>query len=140
MEIRINATAVLGKLNKLEKGLARLDPFFTQAEKVLEDAKNRQFAYEGSYLDKKWKPLAPSTLRQKRGPSILVETGKLKSSFKPKEKTPTSMAYGSTSDYYKYHQLGTRKMPRRVILNVNDNLRKEIVDVFKNYLTSLLYG
>jgi phage gpG-like protein len=140
MRIEVNASAVLGKVMKLKNGLDDVRPFFEKAKVVLEEAKDKQFAYEGSYLDKKWKPLMPSTLARKRGASILVETGKLKASFGVKEQSKKRLVYGSTSDYYAFHQLGTRKMARRTILNVNTALEREITSLFREYLITVLYG
>jgi phage gpG-like protein len=74
-----------------------------------------------------WPPLAASTLRQKHGGQLMVDTGALLASLTGsqaiKEISPQRMVYGTDVDYAHWHQDGGYKEgrpPRRVILDVPD--------------------
>ena len=40
--------------------------------------------------------------------------------------------------YFKYHQLGGRKLPKRVMIAINRKMTKKIINIFKKYLKVLL--
>lgn len=124
-------------LMTLSSGVKDARPFFAGLERDLHQAKDKQFSSQGSYLTKRWARLSPSTLKYKRGSSILKETGNLKSSFATKRVTNSEMVYGSSSSYYKYHQLGTRKMPQRQILGFSSALEQIIKSKWDKYITNL---
>lgn len=70
-----------------------------------------------------WAPNAPSTLKRKErkgktgagGPKVLIDTGNLRNSFTTKVNA-SSVEIGTPVPYAKYHQAGTNRMPRRLLL------------------------
>ena len=58
---------------------------------------------------------------QSRPWPLLDRTGRLKSSFKARESTGKATIY-SNNRIFKFHQLGTRNLPARVMLAVNDQM------------------
>lgn len=131
--ITFDKTATVQLLQKVQKGMQDMRPFFSKVEPIVQKAKEQQFSSAGSYLAERWAP-------RKGGGAwpLLNKTGKMKGSFKTKSKTNDQMVYGSSSNYYKYHQLGTRKMPARVILNINTRLSGIVHKEFKAYIDKLL--
>ncbi len=51
-----------------------------------------------------------------------------------------TLRYGTSLSYAKYHQLGTKYIPRRQFLGINDDLTARINDVIRKYLQKLLRG
>lgn len=80
----------------------------------------------------KWSPLKPSTLRTKRvnKDKILTRYGKLRSSFYTKV-DKHNLTIRTDNEYAVYHQFGTVKMAKRLILKFTDsdykNLRKLVL-------------
>jgi phage gpG-like protein len=70
-----------------------------------------------------WAPLAPSTIARKRrkgAPNrILVETGALFNSLRVQDSGPSSFDIVFGPEYGKYHNTGTRNMPKRSFLGFN---------------------
>lgn len=144
MFIEFKAQDALKKLRAIQKSTTNLQPFFTEIEPILERAKNQQFASQGSYHGEPWDKLKPSTIKSRSrkgygGSPILVNTGKLKKSFSTKSKNRNEMVFGSKGvDYYKFHQLGTRKMKSRKMLLFGNPLMREIHEKFKNYINKAM--
>lgn len=67
---------------------------------------------------------------------ILQKTGKLKGSFKQTKLTKTELEITSPVKYFPFHQMGTRKMPKRPILGVSEKMKKAILNIFHKYLTA----
>jgi hypothetical protein len=58
-----------------------------------------QFRTEGARSGQPWAPLAPSTIKRKGHPTILVNTGRLRESFKLWD---VNNIYHATDDYLRY--------------------------------------
>lgn len=103
-----------------------------------------QFDTEGQRSSGGWAPLAESTLAQKTGPSILVESGELKASLTerghPSQRliiSDTFMVFGSEVDYAAYHQRGTAHMPRRRPLELTEHDRAHtVVRTLQRWITT----
>lgn len=108
----------------------------------------RQFATEGSYHGRPWRPLKPDYLQWKirNGYSrkTLVQTGAMKASFVSRpmsiEKYYGKYAvYGSDNELAKYHQYGTRKdgkqiNPPRPMLVASKRTKAAIRGIIEDYL------
>ncbi len=51
-----------------------------------------------------------------------------------------ALRYGTSLSYARYHQFGTRYIPRRQFLGLNDDLVARINDVIRKYLQGILRG
>lgn len=120
-------------------------PAFRGIADLLRTSEQRQFASRGRYASAGWAPLAPSTLASKirRGEStsILEATGTLRDSLTRKTDgghvelvEPHQLIFGSQVPYAKYHQRGTRTMPRRRPLEVRGRDRQEMVKIIQRHL------
>lgn len=85
----------------------------------------------------KWKPLQPSTLKEKKrngySKKILERTGKMKKSFSYKIENDSDIKITSTK-YMVYHQYGTKKMPKRKIVTFTKDDLKKIKEKFVSIL------
>lgn len=101
------------------------------------------FNSQGASGIRGWAPLAPSTLRRKKGPSILVETGALRKSLtKPggtniRKLSRTEARLGSRDPKVAFHFFGTRTMPRREPIQITEKDKKRWVKLVQRHLVSV---
>ena len=99
------------------------------------------FNTEGSSIGHKWARLTPSyaTWKSKRypGKKILETTGKMRKNFKTKVSSTRAVLSNPTS-YFKYHQLGTRKMKQRLVLTIDSKREREIMKIFEKDTDKIL--
>jgi phage virion morphogenesis protein len=82
----------------------------------------------------KWAPLKPSTIARKGSSGILKDTGALKNIVFT---SGVRIAFiGAAPFYGVFHQWGTRHMPQRAFLGVNDDNMKDIENVVQAYFMS----
>ncbi|NEP15199.1 MAG: hypothetical protein F6K14_34530 [Symploca sp. SIO2C1] len=95
----------------------------------MEQETERQFATETDPDGVRWAALAPSTLAQKRRlgypDNILTRTGKMRNSVVAIADA-RSVLIGVDVPYAIFHQQGTRKMPQRRILGMNDKREQKL--------------
>jgi len=107
----------------------------------------RQFATEGAYLGKPWKPTSPGYVQWKvrhgLDPQLLVATGRLLRSLTSRPMgveryNAHSATFGSDVPYARFHQHGTRYMPARPPIPTTRRmspLTRAIRDRIADYLT-----
>lgn len=132
-----------------------LRPAFQDAGKLLKDKfQNDNFKSEGSYLASdlfagSWSPLKSSTIRDriKKGfggaHPILERTGDLRSAFYYKttnvSKKNNYLEVSNKSKYFKYHQVGTKKMVARPMLALPEFLINKVKDIFLTEMNKQLF-
>lgn len=85
-----------------------------------------------------WPPLAPSTVRRKGHDTILVDTGRLRSSLTGKssdairdvfsEGRNQGMTFGTSVEYAIFHQEGTGRIPQRAHVGVTEKMVDDLAD------------
>lgn len=143
LDITFDTKKMDATINKMVSGVINPRPFWNKVESYMDDFIDSTFMSQGVNLAGNWKALAKSTVqgRSRRGygaGNILINTGKLKSSVKKQSSTNSEMRFGSKVPYYKYHQLGTRKMPQRQILGINNEIRNKMRDYLAEFITSTM--
>lgn len=130
--------AVLQRLAGLGERLANPEPALAIVADLLEAHVAKTFDSQGAEAGAPWAPLAVSTVRARTrrtgyyrlapsmgaGPTgpILTWTGRGRASFRRggvghvRQITASSLTWGSTVDYLRYHQHGGGRLPRRVVL------------------------
>lgn len=117
------------------------DPFKSTAAYLM-DAFQQSFDYQGRNIGVAWPPLKESTLKQKAknypGAPMLVRTGALKSGFMQQYATDHAKVWNSVN-YFKYHQSNQprSRLPRRQMMNLNENIKESIVKFFHEYIHKL---
>lgn len=113
------------------------EPLNESANELLKSFETN-FAAQGSLFGG-WNQLKSSTISQKIRLSyplnILERTGLLKGSFQ-KEVDSEKATLFNPVEYFKYHQSrGSRKkLPRRVMMKIDETRRGAIVQYFRNYI------
>ncbi len=113
-------------------------PAFRRATNELKSTfSNDVFQTQGTAVGaKKWAPLKPQYLAQKRkrgfSGGTLVATGQMKNSFQTIVKSDLGAVWNSIY-YFKYHQSNRprRKLPRRIIMRLGNNQRQLIIRIFQ---------
>jgi phage gpG-like protein len=96
------------------------------------------FAKESTPDGAGWAALAASTLAQKSGGKILVESGALLGSIAIKGAGSKQAFITSTGVAYAiYHAAGTCKMPARKFIGISGRHETRINQIFKRYVKSL---
>lgn len=120
-------------------------PAFDNVHVLLLAVENRQFGSEGGAFSGGWKPLAASTVRYKAkhglDPRILHATGDLRRSFANNHAkghvyraSANEMFVGSSIPYARFHQTGTKRMPRRRPFELNEQVRRQVVKILQEHL------
>lgn len=89
-----------------------------------------------------WPKLKPSTLKAKIKSgfltNILVRTGKMRKSHKQSKLTRDTLEIDNKTRYFETHQKGIGKVPQRQVHGHSDNMVKEVIKIFQNYLLGLI--
>jgi hypothetical protein len=118
--------AVARRFREMQLRVRDLSPAWEEVLTWWAMANKEQFASRGARWRSPWKPLAPSTVAQKRREGFLneslVRTTDLRRELTNRplgmERIRASdMEAGTDLSYAHFHQRGTRKMPRRVLIN-----------------------
>jgi len=131
------------KLKNVAQATKDFKPFLSELSQKMTDNVNKNFDTEGSHLGSKWARLKSNTVMQRvrlgygTGP-ILQRTGKLKNSTYQKEKTSKRVVVSNSAHYYKYHQLGTKKMVQRTVMQWNAKTKKEAEKMFQEYINKII--
>jgi phage gpG-like protein len=148
INIKVDDRLVKKKLDEMQKGL--LNP-----SKPLKDTEKELMEYFGETVfnrggtPKPWKPLAPSTMRarakgwgyyknssEQRG-KILVWTGRLRKSFKSKL-SRFKLVISNTAPYFRDHQLGVNKTPKRQILSADEHVVRVAIKNFEKFFNKII--
>ncbi len=146
---------VLANFSKVEKDLMNPRSVLTEYALMYMPAIQEQFASGGRQFKTPWPYLKPITITRKvkEGfpPIPLVRTGKMKSNFRYQvrtaalaSKTPGYIPTGlltiyNPTPYFKYHQLGTSKIPQRIMLRF-DEVRKNLAfSMYIGWTKNIIY-
>lgn len=110
-------------------------PFSLVAPKLVNFYQTEVFSSEGKATGANWDRLAKSTVKQRGGRShpILKRTGTLAGGTKSKV-SKNSLIISSTVKYYPFHQLGTSKMPQRIILLLDEQRVDWVIEAIQKYI------
>ena len=124
------------------------DAFREIVKDFREIVEKKQFESEGSYGSGGWKPLALSTLLQKRRKgypdAILEASGRMKRSLTGntgdtiEEVKRLSVRMGTSVSYARYHQKGTRYMPARPLIQLTEGDKTRWTKIIHRYLVGLI--
>ncbi len=138
IEGQVELSRVLGNIRAATQDWT---PALSQsAEDLIEIFSYDVFETEGGAVDEVWAPLSAAYAYQKEkkypGAGILEATGTMRQSFTSLIDS-TSLTVGNASEYFKYHQSNAprKKIPRRVMMKLTENMKETVV---KNFQTQLL--
>ena len=129
ISIELDGRQTKAILKRYKSRVQNLEPPLKGWGNYMEQETERQFATETDPDGVRWAALAPSTLAQKRRlgypDSILTRTGKMRNSVVAIADA-RSVLIGVDVPYAIFHQRGTRKMPQRRILGMNDKREQKL--------------
>lgn len=106
---------------------------------------NREnFESEGAAVGHRWSPLSPAYAEWKAvhfpGRPILVRTGRLKKSLTARPMgiehiTSEYVELGTDVPYAQYHQRGSRRLPQRKPVHLNEQMKRDLMKLLQRYLT-----
>ena len=152
----LTLTVTMPGLEPLTVGLTRLRttisdwrPFWTQQfAPFLYRTWLEEFVLEGSNTGDPWAQLSPAYAQWKRihgfGNSILVRSGAFKASMTSPDApdsilraTSDALEIGTNVPYAKYHQFGTRRMPARPAMRVNEPFMRVVGQSLQRYVQAV---
>ena len=125
VHIDVDADKAIRAFAMMKERSDNLTPVFLWAKEELELANAANFAANGLPTKRAWSPLDPEygSWKSKRfpGAGTLVRTGKLFRSLTDMKGSvnvvrPRSAEFGTSVEYAKFHQNGTRHMPKRQVV------------------------
>lgn len=128
-----------------------LSPAFERILPLLQDYTERYLAAGGAFEgNPAFAPLNPRYARHKGhrypGAPILTRSGRMRASLagltgdSVAEVSPDRLVYGTRVPYAVYHQMGTRKMPKRPPLRLSKPLTARILAALRRYLVEVGEG
>lgn len=133
-------------LQAMADRLRGLRPLWRSVLPYLQRATGQTFASQGGRIGQQWQPLSTGYAKRKArvfpGKPILRATDAMFNSLTSQtgdsvvEMTGDSLVYGTRDRKAKWHQGGTRKMPRRKILAVTETDRLEIKRLARLHLAN----
>lgn len=143
--IQINGDKrLIATIDRVAKFSAGTRETLNEIGDTLLDEFDKQMDTEGSRLTRKWKALDSKTIEQRirmgygAGP-ILNRTGKLKNAFKKAVGLGQVRVHNPT-EYFKYHQLGTKDIPKRQMIAMPERLKQDVVEIVRKGLDKTLTG
>lgn len=144
ISLSVNNTSVLAALTELKKRLDNLEPALDSIGSALVTEVAFEFKGEHDPWGGKWRKLSPSTIarRRKGSDKILRDTGIMANSF-THDHSHNRLLVGTSTEYAKFHQFGTKHIPSRPMLPIqNDEVSLPVswLEVIMNELSQHLEG
>ena len=133
------ARRLLGVRNDLKDWTAQ----FVQTGNLLTKTFKETFNVQGKNIGESWTPLKPSTIAEKARLGFpldpLIRTGKMSNSFVSKP-TRFEVVISNPTPYFIYHQSRQprHKLPRRVMMKLDERRREMIVKIFQSSIQDKL--
>lgn len=132
-QIRVDNSDLKKWTGKITNRLRDLRAPMLAAKNHMEAKIDNQFNTETDPDGNPWEPLKPDTLARKQGGSILVESGKLRNSFRY-DLDEKSLTISSNSPVFVAHDQGVLPQPERQILGISAEDKNEIAGLVRGYV------
>ena len=145
MQLSINPSEInqfITDIHKKFEDNGNMRRFYSGVAKILLNEQIRNMDSEGSSIGKRWSPLAPSTVdnRSRKGKwpgKMLQVSGELKTrnvtAF-----DDTKAEVNNNTPYAKFLFFGTKNMPARPWLGLNDETENRIITLYSKLLNEFL--
>lgn len=119
-------------------------PQFRSTGRLLLKTFDENFSTQGRTIGEPWARLKSSTVKEKvrlgyAGVGILMRTGRMRRSFKSRP-SRTQVEISNPTAYFAYHQSNKprRKLPRRVMMKIDERRREQITKIFQSAVAEKL--
>ena len=141
ISIKADSRAVEKRLNKIATGIKDYKKPLKESSEFSMKTFTENFKVGGAKFEK-WKRLSPATIIAKARLGFpadpLIATGRMMKSFKILKLERFVAIVNNPVKYFKYHQLGGGRIPKRVMIAINREMTKKIVDIFNKYIKALM--
>ncbi len=144
MDIRItvDSSKVDGVIASLNKWFDDFRPLLKDISKLQLKSTDESFKTRGKNIGQPWERLKVATIRQKlriwKNIDILQRSGTMRKSFRVSKITKNELEIENTIKYFKYHQIGTRKIPQRQMLGHSPEMIKRYEIATIDYILKLI--
>lgn len=144
-QVVINVTGdreVIARLEKLGGGVLNLTKPFSDIGRYLTGFFSGEvFASRGGVIGEPWQPLDPlyavGKAQEFPGRPPLIQRGTMNRSFKSNAGRASVLLYNSDPKF-DWHQAGTRRLPPRVMMKVDQTRTDRVVDIIDGHLAEAL--
>jgi len=142
IQIKCDTTKVAGIMRALDEGFRDFRPLLKEIGAIQLKSADESFKTMGNNLGKPWAHLKTDTIKQKmrmgNNVGILQRTGKMRRSFAITKLTNNELNIENPVLYFRFHQLGTRKMPQRQMMGHSRELKQRHKIAFVDYTLKLI--
>lgn len=133
----------LARLEKLSTQLNDMSkPFKTAGNLLTKFYSSVPFASRGSVYGRAWPGLSEAYAKRKAklypARPVLIASGKMAESFKFQSTKELLRIYNATGDLFKWHQLGEGNNPQRVMMLLDQQRKKVVVDEVETHVKKLV--
>ena len=136
-EIKFDAKEATIFFKNLKVNLEKIAEPLERTGKMMQSEALANFPDKGKVFEESWPPLRESTVKKKEkccpGKPMMVRTGILKGSFEI-ERGKDYVEVSNPVFYALFHQRGTSKIPRRVLLKITKRQVDKIVQIFSGWV------
>lgn len=129
-------------IKALNDGFNDFRPLLKDISQVQLQSADETFKVRGRNIGQPWERLKLATVKQKirmgRNIDILQRSGKMRKSFRVSKVTKNELEIENTIKYFKYHQIGTSKMPQRQMLGHSSAMIKKHEIATIKYVLNLI--
>jgi len=140
MSFTIDNREAMRVMENIKKGINDFKPALEQIKGYQVKEIDKQYKTEGSnILGEKWHDLKKNTINARiragfgAGP-ILSASGRMRRGTAQKKLTKNELQIGNDVKYFKFHQLGTRKMIQRQVFGHSNEMIKHVLDMCAKYI------
>jgi phage gpG-like protein len=143
MSFSIDNKEVMKVMDNIKKGITDFKPALEEIKGYQLKEIEKQYKTEGgNILGGKWQALKANTIKSRMragfscGP-ILTASGKMRRGMAEKKLTKNELQIGNDVQYFKFHQLGTKRMPRRQVFGHSNTMVKHVLDMCAKYIIKI---
>lgn len=131
MSALVGLDNVINRLREIKARLADMGAPIQAAGVYMLGSIDKTFAAQGRPTP--WSPLKPSTLKRKRGGSILVSSGRMRASNQLNA-TANGFVIRNTTPYSAFHLLGTTRTAQRNFLLFQAEDKPQVANIFRHHI------
>ena len=132
----------IASINNIQNQLEKPKEPLQNSSKLMMAAIMENFKNQGKTFGMPWTPLKPLTVKIKQRLGYgdkppLVRTGRMKGSFRSKTER-NKLIIDNPTPYFPSHQIGSKRIPQRVMLRIDKTRLHLIIDAFRDWVVKII--